>query len=43
MMVNGQYNALAAVDDVRTKTTPFDQANAETMNRLFGRGKHKAA
>ena len=35
--------ALAAVDDVRTKTTQFDQANAEAMDRLFGRGKHNAA
>jgi GSH-dependent disulfide-bond oxidoreductase len=35
--------ALAAVDDVRTKTTQFDQANAEAMDRLFGRGKHAAA
>jgi GST-like protein len=35
--------ALAAVDDVRTKTTQFDQANAEAMDRLFGRGQHNAA
>jgi len=35
--------ALAAVDDVRTKTTQFDKANAEAMDRLFGRGKHNAA
>src|SRR6202521_56461 len=34
--------ALAAVDDVRKKTTQFDNANAEAMNRLFGRGKHTA-
>jgi len=32
--------ALAAVDDVRTKTTQFDRANAEAMDRLFGRGRH---
>ena len=30
----------AAVDDVRTKTTQFDRANAEAMDRLFGRGRH---
>jgi GSH-dependent disulfide-bond oxidoreductase len=35
--------ALAAVDDVRTKTTQFDGANAEAMDRLFGRGRHSAA
>jgi len=35
--------ALAAVDDVRTKTTQFDHANAEAMDRLFGRGQHNAA
>jgi hypothetical protein len=29
--------------DVRTKTTQFDQANAEALDRLFGRGKHNAA
>ena len=35
--------ALAAVDDVRKKTTQFDHANAEAMDRLFGRGQHNAA
>ena len=35
--------ALAAVDDVRTKTTQFDHANAEAMDRLFGSGRHSAA
>jgi GSH-dependent disulfide-bond oxidoreductase len=35
--------ALAAVDDVRTKTTQFDKAGAEAMDRLFGRGRHTAA
>jgi GST-like protein len=35
--------ALAAVDDVRTKTTQFSEANAEAMDRLFGRGKHNVA
>ncbi|HEX3861711.1 MAG TPA: glutathione binding-like protein [Stellaceae bacterium] len=34
--------ALAAVDDVRTKTTQFDKAGAEAMDRLFGRGRHTA-
>jgi GST-like protein len=35
--------ALAAVDDVRAKTTQFDKAGAEAMDRLFGRGRHSAA
>lgn len=35
--------ALAAVDDVRTKTTQFDKAEAPAMDRLFGRGHHTAA
>jgi GSH-dependent disulfide-bond oxidoreductase len=35
--------ALAAVDGVRAKTTQFDKADAEAMDRLFGRGKHAAA
>jgi GSH-dependent disulfide-bond oxidoreductase len=35
--------ALAAVDGVRTRTTQFDRANGEAMDRLFGRGKHTAA
>ncbi|HEX3862634.1 MAG TPA: glutathione binding-like protein [Stellaceae bacterium] len=35
--------ALAAVDDVRGKTTQFDKAEAEAMDRLFGRGKFSAA
>jgi GST-like protein len=35
--------ALAAVDDVRVKTTQFDKAGAEAMDRLFGRGRHTAA
>jgi GST-like protein len=34
--------ALAAVDDVRTKTTQFDSAGAEAMDRLFGRGRFAA-
>ena len=34
--------ALAAVDDVRTKTTQFDKAGAEAMDRLFGRGRFAA-
>ena len=34
--------ALAKVDEVRTKTTQFDKADAEAMDRLFGRGKHAA-
>ncbi len=35
--------ALAKVDEVRAKTTQFDKADAEAMDRLFGRGKHAAA
>ena len=35
--------ALAAVDDVRAKTTQFDKAGAEAMDRLFGRGGYTAA
>ena len=34
--------ALAAVDDVRTKVTQFDKADAEAMDRLFGRGRFAA-
>ncbi len=34
--------ALAAVEDVRAKTTPFDKAGAEAMDRLFGRGRFAA-
>jgi GSH-dependent disulfide-bond oxidoreductase len=35
--------ALAAVDDVRTKTTQFDKAGDSQKDRLFGRGKYSAA
>lgn len=35
--------ALAKVDEVRAKTTPFDKAGAEAADRLFGRGRHTAA
>jgi len=35
--------ALAAVDGVRSKVTQFEQADAQAMDRLFGRGKHNAA
>jgi GST-like protein len=35
--------AMAAVDDVRAKTTQFEKAGAEAMDRLFGRGRHSAA
>jgi hypothetical protein len=34
--------ALAAVDDVRAKTTQFDKAGAEAMDHLFGRGRFAA-
>ena len=35
--------ALAAVDDVRTKTTAFDKAAPEMLDKIFGRGAHVAA
>jgi GST-like protein len=35
--------ALAAVDDVRAKTTQFDKAEAENLDKVFGRGKYAAA
>jgi GSH-dependent disulfide-bond oxidoreductase len=35
--------ALAAVDDVRAKTTQFDKAQPNDLDRLFGRGQHAAA
>jgi len=35
--------ALAAVDEIRTKATPFDKAPAETLDRVFGRGSYAAA
>jgi GST-like protein len=34
--------ALAATDDVRAKTTPFDKAAPEHLDRMFGRGQHAA-
>ena len=35
--------ALAAVDDVRGKTTQFDKASEEAKDRTFGRGRYTAA
>lgn len=35
--------ALAAVDEVRARTTQFDKAQAEALDKMFGRGKHAAA
>ena len=35
--------ALAAVDDVRARTTQFDKAEADNLDKLFGRGKFAAA
>jgi GST-like protein len=35
--------ALAAVDDVRTKTTQFDKATEDAKDRTFGRGRYSAA
>jgi hypothetical protein len=34
---------LAAVDDVRSKTTQFDKASEEAKDRTFGRGRYTAA
>lgn len=36
-------NALAAVDDVRARTTQFDKARPAALDKLFGRGPHAAA
>ncbi len=35
--------ALAAVDDVRAKTTAFDKAQADDLDKVFGRGQYAAA
>jgi len=35
--------AIAAVDDVRTKTTQFDKAQPELLDKVFGRGQFAAA
>ncbi|HEY7576621.1 MAG TPA: glutathione S-transferase N-terminal domain-containing protein [Acetobacteraceae bacterium] len=35
--------ALAAVDEVRARTTQFDQAQGNHLDRLFGRGQYAAA
>jgi GST-like protein len=35
--------ALAEVDAVRARTTPFDKAEAATLDRVFGRGQFAAA
>jgi len=35
--------ALAAVDDVRAKTTQFDKAKPEDLDKVFGRGQFAAA
>jgi GST-like protein len=35
--------ALAAVDDVRARTTMFDKAAPDTLDRLFGRGAYAVA
>jgi hypothetical protein len=34
--------ALAAVDDVRAKTTQFDKAQPDHLDKVFGRGKYAA-
>ncbi|MGE0418644.1 MAG: glutathione S-transferase family protein [Acetobacteraceae bacterium] len=35
--------ALGAVDEVRARTTQFDKAEAENLDKLFGRGKYATA
>jgi GST-like protein len=35
--------ALAAVDEVRARTTQFDKAEPGHLDRLFGRGQHAVA
>jgi hypothetical protein len=35
--------ALAAVDSVRARTTQFDKAQPEALDKLFGRGQYAAA
>jgi GST-like protein len=35
--------ALAAVDEVRARTTAFDKAEADTLDNVFGRGAYAAA
>ncbi len=35
--------ALAAVDDVRARTTQFDKAEADSLDKMFGRGQYAAA
>ncbi len=35
--------ALAAVDEVRSRTTQFDRAMPETLDRIFGRGEYARA
>jgi hypothetical protein len=35
--------ALAAVDEVRARTTQFDKAQPEALDKLFGRGQFAAA
>ncbi|MBV9251945.1 MAG: hypothetical protein JO227_22230, partial [Acetobacteraceae bacterium] len=35
--------ALAAVDDVRAKTTQFDKAQPDVLDKVFGRGQYAAA
>jgi len=39
----GVKRALAAVDDVRARTTQFDKAEADKLDKLFGRGQYAAA
>ena len=35
--------AVAALDEVRARTTPFDKAKPEVLDKVFGRGQHAAA
>ena len=34
--------ALAAVEEVRARTTPFDKAEAPVLDKVFGRGQFAA-
>ena len=37
------FGALAAVDDVRARTTQFDKAEPDALDKVFGRGQYAAA
>jgi GST-like protein len=39
----GVVKALAATDDIRARTTAFDKAAPEVLDKVFGRGQFAAA